>query len=210
MHPWEFVYSEEPGQRSRDNVLFDANLALNPGDLVAEHLSGAAVAAAVAGNTGNATCSAVVVGAGVLPGVARVEFVSATEYEVFDAQGNNLGVGKTTVAFNAGGLTFTFTAGGTPCVAGDSYTITVAAGNLQYCQYNPAGIDGSQTPVGIIGELLQSTSSTKTMPIITRDAVINGADLLMSTTAYNGANSGQILAANAALNLRGIIVRPGA
>lgn len=80
------------------------------------------------GNTGNFTCSAVVVTPGTaVKGIYVIEFTAATEYEVYDPNGSLVGVGNTGVAFNKGGLAFTITAGGTAAVSGDGAKITVAA-----------------------------------------------------------------------------------
>jgi len=85
-----------------------------------------AVATANAGNTGNATSSVPVVSAGAAAGAYVVSFISATAYNVTNAAtGAFVGRGATGVAFNTGGLSFTITAGGTPMVAGDGFTIAV-------------------------------------------------------------------------------------
>lgn len=88
----------------------------------------AGVYAADGGNTGNFTSSAVVVTAATAKeGVYKIEFLTATEFEVFDPDGNLLGIGNTGVAFSQRGVAFTLTAGGTPAVAGDGAIITVSA-----------------------------------------------------------------------------------
>ena len=83
------------------------------------------VAAALGTNTGNGTFGTITVSAGAMAGAYAVEFDDATHYVVNSPDGALVGHGTTGVAFSAGGLAFTITAGGTPFVAGDSFTVTV-------------------------------------------------------------------------------------
>lgn len=82
-------------------------------------------AAAQGTNTGNGTFGAIAVTAGAAQGVYGVEFDDATHFIVSDPEGVEVGHGTTGVAFSAGGLGFTITAGGTAFVPGDSFTLTV-------------------------------------------------------------------------------------
>lgn len=88
------------------------------------------VSALGAGNsTGNGTFSAPSVAAGTLPGVWTVEFDDATHFVVSDPNGSEVGRGTAGVAYGgtaAAGPGFTFTAGGTPQAAGDTFQVTVA------------------------------------------------------------------------------------
>lgn len=88
---------------------------------------GTATGAAVGGNTGNGTISALTVGVFGIAGVYTAKFTDATHYTVSDPNGVVIGHGTTGVAFASNGVNFTITAGGTPFAANDSFTITVAA-----------------------------------------------------------------------------------
>src|SRR6185369_431362 len=101
---------------------------------VAHALTG--VAAVMGVNVGNGTFGAIAVGDPAVAGVYTVRMQDATHYVVEDPGGHEIGHGVTAVAFAAGGLSFTWTAGGTPMAAGDSYTITVAAGSGKYVPYD--------------------------------------------------------------------------
>jgi hypothetical protein len=75
-------------------------------------------AAAIGTNVGNGTFGAITVGDPAVAGVYTVRMQDATHYVVEDPAGVEIGHGVTAVAFAAGGLGFTWTAGGTPMVAG--------------------------------------------------------------------------------------------
>jgi hypothetical protein len=82
---------------------------------------------AVAGsNTGNGTISAVTTAVGAFAGTYKATFTAATAFSVTDPNGNVLAPGATGVAYSNKGIGFTITAGATPFVAGDSFTITTA------------------------------------------------------------------------------------
>lgn len=84
----------------------------------------AATAAATAGNTGNPTSSAVVVGEKAKAGVYKAVFTAATAFGVYDPDGYYLGAGTTGSAFTSDHITFTLTAGATAAVAGDRFNFT--------------------------------------------------------------------------------------
>lgn len=104
-----------------------------------------ASAVAVAGNAGNGTIGAVTVN-GAASGAYRLELTSATAFTVTAPAPGSAVVGSGTVGtlFNAGGLSFTVTAGSQAFVADDSFTITVGAGSEA-----EAGVDFIITPYGI-------------------------------------------------------------
>lgn len=120
-------------------------------------------AAALGTNVGNGTFGAITVGDPADAGVYTVRMQDATHYVVEDPAGVEIGHGITAVAFAAGGLGFTWTAGGTPMAAGDSYTITVAAGSGKYVPYDPTGADGREltTHLAILFGTRDATSADK-------------------------------------------------
>jgi hypothetical protein len=176
----EFLISDAPGFRSRDvgTVVGGAAPGLPAGRLLGKVTAGAATAAAQAGNTGNATSSAVTTGANVQPGVYKVEFIAATQFLVIAPDGSIVGDGATGSAFSTGGhLTFTITAGGTPMVAGDGFNITVAAGNGTYVGWASNLTNGAAKIAGI---LYAPQIGTGEATIVARDAVVNYAHLTHS------------------------------
>lgn len=77
----------------------------------------------VGGNTGNGTMGEVTVTSADI-GAYTVAFTSASAFSV-TGPGGAVGAGTTGTLFNTGGLSFTITAGATPFVSGDGFTITV-------------------------------------------------------------------------------------
>lgn len=126
---------------------------------VAHALTG--TAAALGTNTGTYTFGAIAVGDPAVAGVYVVRFQDATHYVVEDPTGVEVGHGTTGVAFAAGGLTFTITAGGTAAVPGDTSTITVAAGSGKYVPYDPTGADGREFACAILFGGRDTTSADK-------------------------------------------------
>lgn len=102
-----------------------------------------ATTAATAGNKGNGTLGTVTVN-GAVSGAHSLEFTNATSFTLSAPGGAVLGSGSVGVAFSAGGLSFTVTAGATAFAADDAFTITVPAGTSM-----EAGIDYIVTPYGI-------------------------------------------------------------
>lgn len=142
-HLKPFVITEGPNSISRDNgTITQTGVELVSGQLLALSDTGTGTYAMVAGSTGNPTCGTITVSGPALPGVYRAIFETATKYEIEAPNGVTLGVGTVGTAFSAGGLGFTITAGGTAAVAGDSFTITVAAGTGKYVAYQSAGAAG--------------------------------------------------------------------
>ena len=162
-HIKPFVLSEAPNSGSRDNAtITQTGVELVSGQLLALSDTGSGTYAMVAGSTGNPTCGTITVTGPALPGVYRAIFETATKFEIEAPNGVTLGVGTVGTAFNAGGLAFTITAGGTAAVAGDSFTITVV----------PSGSDSTlaegvdfklNRPLGLIMLLPDSTAPEDTV-----------------------------------------------
>lgn len=106
-----------------------------------------ATTAPVSGNAGNGAIGGVAV-AGTAVGAYAVKFTSATAFTVKGPAPATTLIGNGTVGvpFEAGGLSFTITAGSTAFVVDDGFTITVAdaAGDEM-----EAGVDYIVTPYGI-------------------------------------------------------------
>jgi hypothetical protein len=129
----------------------------------------AGAAVADGGNTGNGTISAISAGAKAKAGTYIIRFTGATTYNVFNPDGLMLPPGTAAGAYPQAPavnpeINFTFTAGGTPMVAGDSFTIAVAAGSGEYKLAAAAAVDGSQVPTAVLAAGCDATSGAKPAP----------------------------------------------
>lgn len=175
-HPGEFIVSEAPRSRSRDNITIASGSGIvKAGTVLGLLRLGAATAAAVVG-TGNPTISAVTVTSKAKTGVYRVEFTAATKFDVIDPDGFKLKSGSTGAAY-ADDIGFTITAGGTPAVAGDHFLITVETGAGTYVPAAHGATDGSDVPAAINIYEVDTTDAAMKVAAITRDAEVNGAEL---------------------------------
>jgi hypothetical protein len=124
---------------------------------------GAVTAAAIAGNTGTGALTGEAVStSGNAPkvGVYKVIFVEAETnlgtFVVEDPDGIIVAKGKVGVLFD-NQITFTI-ADGTDFIAGDGFTVTVAAGSGKYKKSATASRDGSQVPAAILAQDCDATS----------------------------------------------------
>jgi Bacteriophage lambda head decoration protein D len=163
-----------------------------------------ATAAAVPGNTGNSTSSAVTV-TGYAPKAGNHVLTilepgaNTGEFNVFGPDGLSLGNGVVGTAFSGGGLTFTLADGATDFAAGDQFVITVAAGSGKYRQQNDASVDGSQVAVAVLGYGLSDLNADAKALVFTNDCEVIGNRLNGGTTPS--------ASVQAALRLVGIKVR---
>jgi hypothetical protein len=203
-HDGGFIVSEANGHISRDTVALTGGVLIQAGTVLGQQTVGAtAVAAALGTNAGNGTFGAIAVGVGAVPGVYTVEFNDATHYVVNDPLGSEVGHGTTGVAFSAGGLAFTITAGGTAFVAADSFTVTPAAGTGKFAPLNVAATNGSAVAAGVLFGARDTTTADKKGIAIVRSAELNASELTWPT----GATTPQIAAGTAQLRALGIILR---
>jgi hypothetical protein len=162
------------------------------------------ISSAAGTNTGNGTMGSLsVAGYAAKAGVYAVEFDDATHFIVSDPVGAEVGHGTTGVAFKAGGLSFTITAGGTAFVAGDSFAVTVAAGSGSYKPFDPANTDGSQVASAILCFTKDVTSADKPATVVARLAEVNGSELVWPA----GMSAVQIALAVTQLKASNILVR---
>ena len=137
------IVSEASNQRSRENItVTQTGTALASGTLLTKVDAGAGTFAMDAGATGNPTAGTIVIGAAAIPGVYVIAFTAATKFTVEDPNGKTIGTGTLGVAFSKAGVGVTLTAGATAAVAGDTATITVAAGSGKYIAYTATGAAG--------------------------------------------------------------------
>lgn len=203
----EFLFSEACGSRSIETGILDTG-DLSAGTVLGKITKGAATGAAVAGNTGNGTITAApVVAAGAKAGVYRAVCfavaANAGKFLITDPDGINLGVATVAVEFVGGGLTFTIADGAVDFAAGDSFTVTVAAGSGKYVALNLTGVDGSEIAAGILFDNVNATAGDQEAVVDVRDCEVNGTEITWPT----GIDANQKAAAIAQLAALGIIVR---
>jgi hypothetical protein len=155
-------------------------------------------------NTGNGTLGTLTAaGYAAKAGAYTVEFDDATHFVVADPTGQQVGHGTTGVAFSAGGLGFTITAGGTAFVPGDSFIVTVAAGSGFSKPWDPANVDGSQVATGILCFTKDVTSANKQATVVARLAEVNTSELIWPA----GTSAAQIASGIAQLKAATILAR---
>lgn len=205
-HTGEHVVSEANGTLSRELVTLVTGNNLGAGTVLGKITMGAATPAAVAGNTGTGTIGAVTVSAGAKPGVYKLTIVepasNAGTFIVEDPDGINIGSGTVAVAFSAGGLAFTL-ADATDFIAGDQFTITVAAGSGKYGALTLASVTGLAAAVAVLYDDVDATSADKPAVVHARDCEVAAAQL----TWPAGITTDQKTAALAQLAAVGIIAR---
>ena len=214
-HSGGFIVAEAEGRRSRDQVTllqqssnFQSSTSpiLPAGVVLGETLVGGTAAyTANAGNTGNFTCSAVTVAAGVAEGTYTVQFIAAAVFNVFLPSGDLLGEGHTGAAFSIGGLGFTITGGGIAAVAGDGATIAIAANSNAglYAPLSLSAADGTQNAAAVLFNETDASQGNTKVTVVARACEVNGSELIYPA----GATVSQISAVNAQLQALGIIVR---
>ena len=203
-HNGGYLVSQAPGHLSHDQVTLGQSGLTYAGTVLGQQSIGTTAAAAALGtNVGNGTVGAITLSSGVQLGAYVVEFDSATNFVVSNPAGAEVGHGTVGNVFNAGGVSFTITAGGTAFAAADSFTVTVAAGSGNYLPLNPTANDGTQTPAAILFETKDTTSAAKTVLATVRSAEVNASELIWPA----GTTALQIAAYAAVLAAKGIISR---
>jgi hypothetical protein len=211
----DWLKFEADNHYSRDIVTVlagsGADRELLTGMVLGRITKGATASAAVAGNTGDGTITAApAVGQAAKPGVYRVVCIEPAadggKFAVEDPDGILIGVATVGVEF-ATHLTFTIADGAADFVAGDSFTITVAAGSGKVKQIDFAAADGSDTACGIL--LLDTTApdgTDRSGVAVVRNAMVSDNGIAWPA----GATENQKNAAIAQLKSAGILVRQGA
>lgn len=113
-------------------------------------LSGANLTGGTA-NTGNATVSGLTGGQSLIAGQYKAVCLTATTAQVYNPRGEELGVATFGTAFKNAEINLTITAGGTPCVAGDTFVFVAAptaAGVYSLC--TAGATDGTEFPAAIL------------------------------------------------------------
>lgn len=207
-HEGGFIVMEPESRIDRDPITIASGAGVVTSGLVLgkKSVAGTAAAAALGANTGNGTFGAITVGAPAVSGAYTVEFDDATHYVVSSPVGAEVGHGTTAVAFSAGGLGFTITAGGTAFVPADSFTVTVAAGSGKFASFDPTAADGTEVAAGILySGYRDATAADKNATGVVRGPVtVNASELVWGA---NVTTTPQKTAALATLAALGIVAR---
>ena len=213
-HAWGFlVLDVQDGAYSRSQItLAEGFGVLTAGMVLGQQTVGAAAFAALGTNTGNPTCGAITVAQPAVEGEYDIVMTDATHYVVLQpaagggGAGAEIGHGVFGQALNAGGLGLTLTAGGTPCVDGDSFKITVAAGSGNYAPYDPTQSDGTEVASAILGSgYKDTTSSTQKAGALTGGpSKVNSSELVWGANVTTTQQQTNALAQLAKLGIRSV------
>lgn len=130
---------EANGERLLKTVTVISGQSLARGEVYSvTGINTAGTATADAGNTGNGTVSAVTVDDNAIAGTYRLIATAADTFIVVDPNGVQLYGAITVGSAYDGVLNLTITAGGTPFVAGDEFTVAVTEGAGKATAYTSA------------------------------------------------------------------------
>lgn len=214
-YPGDWLKFEAPNDYSREQIVIlagsGAARALTSGMVLAKITKGVAAGAVVAGGTGNGTITAApTVGAAAKVGVYRLTCIAAVTnggiFMVQDPDGIQLPNAVVGTEYTTH-LTFTIADGSTDFAAGDSFTITVAAGSGKWVQLDDTNTTtGIHVPAGILFIDASAADGTDGAGVaIVRDAVINTDQIVWPA----GADANEKAAALAVLKSLGIVAREG-
>lgn len=202
---FEALLSEGDGSISREVVtILSGSGVLEAGTVIGKITTGAtASASAFAGNTGTGTFGAITVSAGAKPGAYKLTIIepatNAGTFSLEDPDGQFVATGTVGAAFSAGGLAFTL-ADATDFVAGDGFTLTVAAGSGKWQGYDDGHADGSQNAAGVLLQRVDATAADVAATAVVRLAEVN-KDALQWITAVDSTAKTTAYAQLAALNI---------
>lgn len=146
---------EQENLHSRDQITVLAGQTLSPGSVLGQVTAGTVPTTGTAGggNTGNGTMTSVTGGTKVKVGTYTMTCVTVVTnggtFSVKDPDGEALPGASVGVAYTNDQINFTINDGGTDFVLGDTFTVAVPAGGLQYRAINFSGVDGSANAVGL-------------------------------------------------------------
>lgn len=214
-HPAEFILAEANGNRSRDNGIIAAGLAVLAGTvlgLIAANTGAVAVGAPAFTGTGNGVLTKAnpAYGAGVLEGTYRIQLIdegaNAGDFEVVRPDGTIDGFASVGVAYD-GQVKFTIADGATDFTSPAAFTLPVTIADLagvgQFGPLDLDGTDGTEDAAAIALYPVGSTDTIRAVSLITRDCTVNGKCLEWP----DGITDQQKATAVASLADRGIIVR---
>jgi hypothetical protein len=202
VHPFEFVLSEAPGQRSREVVTLASGSKYSAGQVLAASMTG--TGEKISG-TGNGTVGSVTIGAQAQPGIYVLTCIAAAAdagtFSVVAPDGSQLPNLTVAAAYSSSHISLTVADGSTDWGVGAVIHVTVTLAN--YVALNPAGSAGAQTAAVICAGDYDATTAAQSGVVIARDAEVSSAQLAWPSgiSAANKSIATQRLAA------RGITVR---
>lgn len=202
-HAEGFIVSEANGRRSRDQGILVSGQKVTPGTVLGVILGTTATASAVHA-TGNATFGTINVLPPAIEGRYQLVMETATTFVVTDPAGNELPGGTLGVAYAQGGLSFTYTAGGTPMAAGDVIDINVSPTGAGFAVYDPTLANGQEVAVAIALSDTDATNAAHAIGVMARAGEVNASELVWGA---NVTTAEQKSAALTALAAHGIIAR---
>ncbi len=110
------------------------------------------------GNTGNGTLTGVAQGGLSLPGAYTLTATSPTSFSVVDPQGAVRAPATVGQPYESAVIGFVINAGSTAFAAGDAFTLTATAPTGEYTACATTATDGSQNPVGILVDAIDTTN----------------------------------------------------
>lgn len=209
----EFLKSEAPGTRSREQITIGASQTLEAGAVLGKKSLGAATvgAAAASGtNVGNGAFGTATADSGAPAGDYRILFLEPVTdlgtFAVYLPNGklDTPGHGNVGTAYN-GTINFTIADGGTDFKAGDEFKVNVsyADGDGSYVAVDPDAHDGSEVAAAILWDKVTTgVGETAQATAIVRDAEVDGALL-----DFGDLDAGETTTAKAQLADLGIVIR---
>jgi hypothetical protein len=97
-------------------------------------------------------------------GTYKVVMTSATAYKVIDPDGTVIGIEPALGAF-ANKIKFALAAGDSAFVAGDTFSVTIAAGSGYYAAYDSEAVDGTEKPLAILLEDKATSTAVQAAPV---------------------------------------------
>lgn len=200
-----FILSVASGNRSFENGTLNLAQDLGAGTVLGRLLS-AGAATAVGTPTGDGTITVGAIGADAVAGdYTLVCVAAAADAGTFNflAPDGSL-IRQITVGAGAAAnshVVITIADGANDFVAGDTWTVTVTAGDYEIL--DPAEDDGAQIAAGILFADVDATDADTACCVVVRDAEVNANELVWPS----GISAGNKAIATAQLNARGIFLR---
>lgn len=156
--------------------------------------SGAAVATADAGNTGNGTVDSLTVDGSADTGTYTIEIVKAVaaggEYVFKNSDGAVLGYGVVGNAFSEAGVSFIVSGGAVDWAVGDTVSLAVS-GTVQYKISDPAATDGSDDIAAVVIEnkSLEAATATPVKVLVRGNAIVADQALVLGNHTLTAAKA---------------------
>ena len=188
-HTGEFIVSEAPGCRSREQITLTgptsgtvkAGTVLGAVETGVPTVTAGTPVSGTGGTVGNGTVGAFTADAGAMAGKWAIEMTTAgatAKFKVIKPDGTIDGVGTVGSAYN-GTINGTISDGSADFAAGDIIPVTVqyldGESVLKYETYDQDGTDGSQIAAGILYAAKDNPGATGIDAVaVVRDAEVNG------------------------------------